>query len=263
LKAVSLTVSLITDPGFYAVALPAVIFVGMAKGGFGGAMALLGVPLMALVMPPFQAAAIMLPILIVMDMVSLWAWRGRHDLVTLKLMLPAAMIGIGIGWWIARSVTPDMVRLMVGVLALLFVARYIQSRLARRVEPRGHNAILGAVFGGLAGFTSFLVHAGGPPYQVYTLPLKQDPKIFTGTSVIFFAVVNAVKLIPYFALGQFDASNLSASVVMLPVAVVSTLAGAWIVTKLKPEIFYPLMYAMMAIVGVKLVWDGAMGMLGG
>ena len=90
--------SLLTDPLFYATAIPAVILVGLSKGGLGGAMALIGVPLMSLVVSPVQAAAIMLPILIVMDIVSLWTWRGQRDPVTLRLMLPGAMVGIGIGW---------------------------------------------------------------------------------------------------------------------------------------------------------------------
>lgn len=97
---------------------------------------------------------------------------------------------------------------------------------------------------------------GRPPYQVYALPLRQSPAIYVGTSVVFFAIVNAVKLIPYLALGQFDSTNLTASAVLMPIAPVATLAGAWIVRRMKPEVFYPFMYGMIFIVGIKLVWDG-------
>lgn len=249
-------VPLLSDPWFYAAAVPAVILVGLSKGGLGGAMALIGVPLMALVVSPVQAAAILLPILIVMDIVSLWTWRGERDPVTLKLMLPAAMLGIGIGWLTAAVVTTGAVRLIVGLVALAFFARWLAQKLAASEKARPHSGVRGAFWGMVAGFTSFVAHAGGPPYQVYALPLRQSPALYVGTSVVFFAVVNAVKLVPYFALGQFDATNLTASAVLMPIAPLATLAGAWIVRRMKPEIFYPFMYAMVLVVGLKLVWDG-------
>jgi len=249
----------ISDPLFYLAAIPAVIFVGLSKGGLGGAMALIGVPMMALVTSPVKAAAIMLPILIVMDMVSLWTWRGNYDLRTLKIMLPAGLLGIGIGWFTAAWVTVPQVRLLVGVIALLFAADYVRLRLRTTPgEPKPHNVLKGRFWGTLAGFTSFVSHAGGPPYQVYTLPLGQDPKLYVGTSVIFFAVVNAVKLVPYFALGQFDAANLSTSLVLMPIAPIATIAGAWVVKHMNKTIFYPFMYTMVFLVGLKLVYDGIM-----
>jgi uncharacterized membrane protein YfcA len=249
-------VPLLSDPWFYAAAVPAVILVGLSKGGLGGAMALIGVPLMALVVSPVQAAAILLPILIVMDIVSLWTWRGERDPVTLKLMLPAAMLGIGIGWLTAAVVTTGAVRLIVGLVAIAFFARWATQGMAAAARQTGHSPLRAGFWGIVSGFTSFVAHAGGPPYQVYTLPLGQRPALYVGTSVIFFAVVNAVKLIPYFALGQLDVTNVTASLVLMPVAPLATLAGAWIVRRMKPEIFYPFMYAMVLVVGVKLAWDG-------
>lgn len=250
----------ITDPWFYAVAVPAVILVGLSKGGFGGAMALLGVPLMALVISPVQAAAIMLPILIVMDAVSLWSWRGSYDSRTLRIMLPAGLVGIGLGWLTAAYVTVPMVRLIVGLVALAFTLRYLWLRYVGEPGARPHRPWSGRFWGLVTGFTSFVSHAGGPPYQMYALPLRQDPRIYTGTSVIFFSVVNVVKLVPYFALGQFDSANLATSAVLLPLAPVATLAGAWLVRKLRAELFYPFMYAMMAAAAVKLIWDGVTGL---
>jgi uncharacterized protein len=114
----------------------------------------------------------------------------------------------------------------------------------------------------VAGFTSFVAHAGGPPFQVYALPLRLDPKVLTGTSVIFFAVVNAVKVAPYAALGFFDARTLLTALVLLPVAVVAVLVGAAVVKRMRAEVFYPFMYVMVALVGLRLVWDGARGLLG-
>lgn len=248
--------SILTDPFFYMAAIPAVLLVGLSKGGFGGAMALLGVPLISLVVSPVQAAAILLPILIVMDMVSLWAWRGFTDKRTLSIMLPGAMLGIAIGWATAAIIAEGQVRLIVGFVTLAFFLRWAYGTISGGERTVSHSRLRGSLWGTVAGFTSFVAHAGGPPYQVYALPLRQDPKLYTGTSVVFFAVVNAIKLIPYFALGQFDATNLSASLMLMPIAPLATLAGVWIVRRMKPEVFYPFMYSMVLIISLKLIYDG-------
>ncbi|MFZ2103428.1 MAG: sulfite exporter TauE/SafE family protein, partial [Oricola sp.] len=162
-----------------------------------------------------------------------------------------------IGWFTAAWVTVPEVRFLVGMIALLFVADYVRLRLRKtQPAPKPHNAVKGGFWGAIAGFTSFVSHAGGPPYQVYTLPLGQDPRLYTGTSVIFFAIINAVKLVPYFALGQFDSANLTTSLVLMPFAPFATIAGAWIVRRMDRTIFYPLMYTMVFFVGIKLVYDG-------
>jgi uncharacterized membrane protein YfcA len=247
----------LTDPSFYAVAVPAVILVGLSKGGLGGAMGFVGVPLMALTMSPVQAAAIMLPILCVMDMISLWTWRGNYDRRLLVSMLPGAMAGIALGWATAAMVTADAVRFIVGVVAILFVGRWLYLRYRHGGgHAAGRNPLLAAWWGTVAGFTSFVAHVGGPPFQIYALPLRLDPKVFTGTSVIFFAITNAVKLVPYFALGQFDATNLTASAVLLPLAPLATLSGAWVVRRIKPDLFYLISYLSVAAIALKLVWDG-------
>lgn len=254
---------MLTDPWFYAAAIPSVLLVGLSKGGLGGAAALIGVPLMALVVPPVQAAAILLPILILMDIVSLWLWRGNRDGATLRIMLPGALVGIAIGWLTAAIVTEAMVRLIVGVVALAFFLRWFATRMAGTEHRTGHSVARGTFWGAVSGFTSFVAHAGGPPFQVYALALGQEPRIYVGTSVIFFAIVNAVKLVPYFALGQFDAANLTASAVLMPIAPLATIAGAWIVRRMRAEVFYPFMYAMVFIVALKLIWDGLSALLDG
>lgn len=248
--------ALLADPWFYAVAIPAVILVGLSKGGFAGGVGFVGVPLMALVISPVQAAAILLPILCVMDVVALWSWRGVYDRQVLIDMLPGSILGIALGWWLAASVTADMVRLVVGLTALIFVGRWIYLSLR---HGAGHatlpNRIAAGFWGAVAGFTSFVAHVGGPPFQVYTLPLRLDPKVLSGTTAIFFAVTNAIKLIPYFALGQFDTANLAASAVLMPLAPLSTMAGAWLVRRMRPELFYPMTYGTVGLIAIKLLYD--------
>ncbi|MEO9336446.1 sulfite exporter TauE/SafE family protein [Mesorhizobium sp. SB112] len=253
--------ALLTDPAFYAVALPAVILVGLSKGGFGGGVGFVGVPLMALVISPVQAAAILLPIMVLMDIVSLWSWRGVYHKQTLTFMLPGAMIGIAIGWLTAAIVTVGMIRFIVGAVAIIFVGRWLYQQFR---HGRGHattpNRTAGMFWGTISGFTSFVAHVGGPPFQVYAMPLRLDPRVFTGTSAIFFAITNAVKLVPYFALGQFDATNLAASAVLMPAAPLATLAGAWLVRRMRPEIFYPFTYITVGLVAMKLLYDGIQDM---
>jgi uncharacterized membrane protein YfcA len=154
-----------------------------------------------------------------------------------------------------------MVRLIVGVVALLFAADYIRKQAMKLPDtPKPHNPVKGMIWGAASGFTSFVSHAGGPPYQIYTLPLGQNPKILTGTSVIFFSVVNAIKLVPYFSLGQFDGTNLATSAILMPIAPLATIAGAWLVKRMNPSFFFPFMYAMIFVVGIKLVYDGVAGL---
>lgn len=252
---------LLSDPAFYLTAIPAVILVGLSKGGLGGAMGFIGVPLMALTISPVQAAAILLPIMVLMDAVSLWSWRGNFDRETLRDMLPGALAGIALGWALAAWVTVDGVRLVVGAVAIAFVGRWlVQKFLLRRVRHQPRNRVLASFWAVVSGFTSFVAHVGGPPYQIYALARGLDPKTFTGTAVIFFAVLNAVKLVPYFALGQFDTTNLSASLVLLPLAPLATLAGAWIVRRLKPDTFYAVSYLTVGAISLKLVWDAIAGL---
>jgi uncharacterized protein len=253
-----LAATLFGDPGAILVGLVAVALVGLSKGGLGGAFALMGVPVLSLVMPPVQAAALLLPVLLAMDAVGLWTWRGTFDRTVLVAMLPAALVGIGLGWLTAAATSEALVRLIVGLVALGFALWSLwPRRSAVGPRPRAWSAWL---WGTVAGFTSFVAHAGGPPYQVHTLPLRLDPRVYTGTAVVFFAVVNTVKVLPYAALGQFDGRTLLSALLLLPVAVVAVLAGAAGVRRMRPQVFYPFMLAMVALVGMRLVYDGLRGL---
>ena len=252
---------MISDPFFYALAVPAVILGGLSKGGFGGGVSMIGFLLMTLAVPPLQAAAIMLPILIVMDVVGLIAWRGIYDRRALVILLPAALCGIGAGWAAAAFVSNDMIRLMVGVVALAFVADY-GLRGKRRDIARAHNQPKGMFWGAVSGFTSFICNVGGPPFQTYMLPLRLDPKLLAGTAIIFFAVVNAVKVGPYLVLGQFSPVNLATSAVLLPLAPLATLVGVKLVKAINPAVFYRFTYAIIFIAGIKQFWDGIDGLTG-
>lgn len=243
------------DPAALAALAAAAILVGLAKGGLAGA-GTAAVPVLALALPPVQAAAILLPILCLTDLVATWTWWGQWSRRVLWQTLPGAVAGIGIGWLTAALVPDAAVRLIVGGIALAFVGRWLWQRRHGPPPPEPESAARGSLWGAAAGYTSFVAHAGGPPFQVYTLPLGMDPRTLTGTTVAFFTAVNYVKLVPYLALGQFDATNLGLSAALAPVAVAFTFVGAWLIRRMRAEVFYPLTYALTALVGVKLVWDG-------
>jgi uncharacterized membrane protein YfcA len=245
---------------FFAAAIPAVMLVGLSKGGIGGAFGLLGVPIMSLAVDPVQAAAIFLPILIVMDMVALWSWRNFNDRKTLLIILPGGVIGIALGWATSAYVSENALRLVIATATILFTLRYFWQVYGPNshipVEPLPHRPAAATVWGALSGYASFVAHAGGPPFQIYVLPMKLDPKRYTGASIRFFAIVNAVKVVPYVMLGALDRQNLTISSTLLPVALISTVAGALVVKHLKAETFYPMTYGLALIAGLKLLWDG-------
>jgi len=248
---------LITDPWFYAVAIPAVLLFGISKGGFGGGFGTAAVPLMALVISPVQAAAILLPILCIMDLVAMWKFRGKWLWPELKMLLPASLLGILAGTLLFEYMSASVVRLIVGVVAITFTLHYwINKKRSRGADlpyyPRSH-ALLG---GTVAGFTSFVAHSGGPPISMYLLRRPLDRTDFAGTTILFFAVVNYVKLIPYTWLGQFDADNLATSAALVFFAPIGVLIGAWLHTRVTDRFFFGLVYVLLFAVGLKLIFDG-------
>ncbi|PSC06999.1 hypothetical protein SLNSH_01055 [Alsobacter soli] len=241
---------------FFALAVPAVVLMGMSKGGFSG-LGLISMPMLALAISPVTAAAIMLPILIVQDAVSVWAYRRDFDRKILLIMLPGALVGIAVGWFLAAQVPEAAVRVGVGLISVGFVLMYWGRRnvMAEGERTRGSTGA-GVFWGAVSGYTSFVAHAGGPPFQVHVLPQRLSPQLYAGTSTMFFAAVNLVKVFPYVALGQFSSENLKASALFFPIAIASTFLGVWMVRRLDARRFFTLIYALSFVVGVKLIWDG-------
>lgn len=252
---------MIEDPWFYIAAVPAVLIVGISKGGFAAGFGILGVPLMALAVSPLQAAAILLPILLVMDVVGLWAYRRTFDAANLKILVPAAAIGIFIGWMTASIVREEHVALIVGLVALAFAADFWTGQKREGTPERSLRK--GGFWGAVAGFTSFVAHAGGPPFQVYMLPQRLDKTLYVGTSVVFFWAVNLIKVPPYFILGQFDTTNLLTALVLMPLAPIGILAGVRLHHLIPEEPFYRLCYAGVTLVGLKLTYDALSTLMAG
>ena len=251
---------MITDPWFYTAAVPAVLLVGLSKGGFAGGLGILGVPMMALVISPLQAAGILLPILIVMDMVGVMAYRKSFHVRNLAIMVPAAAFGILVAAMTASYVTDSFVRLLIGTIAVAFALDHWIGRRAS-ADPKSVSQLKGSAWGAVGGFTSFVAHAGGPPFQIYMLPQKLDKRLYVGTSVMFFTAVNLIKVPPYALLGQFEITNLSTSLVLMPLAPLGMWMGIRALNLIPEGPFYRFAYAALFLVGAKLLWDGVQGVL--
>ena len=239
---------------FMAAAVPAVILVGLSKGGFSG-LSMLAMPLLSLVVSPVRAAAIMLPILIVQDWVGVWAFRRDFSVRNLVILIPASLIGIVAGWLMASHVSEAMVRLAVGMISIGFVIYMVWRARSEKPAPVEPEVAPGVFWGSLAGFTSFVSHAGAPPFQVYVMPQNLPPLVFAGTGTMFFAAANILKVPPYFALGQFSKENLMTSASLFPLAILATFAGVWLVRRVPADRFYNIVLILTFLVGVKLVWD--------
>lgn len=247
--------TLIADPWFYAAAVIAIVLVGLGKGAFGGGMGVVAVPVMALFLPPPQVAAIMLPLLCAMDIFGLWGYRKSWDAKTMVILAPAMLAGIIIGAVTFKYLNDDAIRFMIGLIAVSFCLNtWFRSRQGQ--GPARANPLKGSLWGTIAGFTSFVAHAGGPPVNVYLLPLKLDKSTYVGTSIILFTMVNYVKLVPYAYLGLFTYDNLVTSLILSPLVPLGMFAGFFVHDKIERDHFYRLVYALLFIVGSKLMYDG-------
>lgn len=249
-----MTLSLITDPIFYLVSVPAVLLLGVSKSGFGAGFGSLAVPLMALAVPVPQAAAILMPLLLVMDLIGMAAFRNDVDRVLLKFMLPFSMLGIVLGTLLFKWLDARWVAGLVGVFTLLFLAQRLLF--PPRPDSPPPARWWGAVLVTVSGFTSFVAHAGGPPLNAYVVPLKLRPLVYTGTMAFLFFFINLAKWVPYAWLGLLDMPNLVTSLALMPLAPLGVWAGIRIARRIKPTLFYRFIYAGMLLTGCKLLWDG-------
>jgi len=247
------TFPLITDPYFYMVTIPAVLLMGISKSGFGAGFGSLAVPMMALAVTVPQAAAILMPVLLVMDILGMAAFRKDFDMKLLRFLLPWGLVGIGVGTLLFKVLKAQVVAGLVGAFTLLFLAQ----RVAFPPKPDSPPPPkwLGAILTATAGFTSFIAHAGGPPVNAYVIPMRLSPVRFTATMAFFFFVINLSKWIPYAWLGLLDWRNMATSLVLLPIAPIGVWVGVWLARRISQRLFYGFLYAGMLLTGLKLLWD--------
>lgn len=243
---------------FYISASLAVLLTGISKSGFGG-IAMLAVPLMSVSVSPFFAAGVTLPILILMDAMSAvghWKkWSWEH----LKLLLPWSMVGVLVGAMTAEYATADMARILVGSLSLMFVA-WANRPKQTGAAPMTFGRTAGRILGGVAGYTSFVAHAGGPPLQAYLLTQKLTKAQFTATGVLFFGIVNIVKTPAFLATNLITSETLFWSAVFAPLAPIGVWLGLKLNRWLDPDIFFRIIHVLLVILGIKLMYEGLTGL---
>ena len=241
---------MITDPYVYLIASVAVTCLGLSKGGFIG-FGLIATPLLALAIPPLHAAAILLPVMLAQDMFSAWSFRSECDRPTLSLVLPGSILGIALAWLLARYLDQASVRLTVGAIGVAFAASHC---IGFKIKTQG--SMSGVFWGTVAGFTGTLVNAGGPPFLLYASSKDLPKMTFIGTMAIFFLVLNAAKLVPFFALGQFSNQTIATSVALLPLAILANLVAIRLVRRISSSTFYSMSYGLVLAVSAGLIWQG-------
>lgn len=245
---------------FYPIAILAILLAGISKGGFGAAAGGLAVPLMSIVIAPPEAAGIMLPILCAMDLFSVHAYRGRWSKEHLRILLPGSLIGIALGGIAFGLLSVNMIRLLVGLVAVVFTVNKwfgLSDRLTRHLSmrQRAPGRVAGMICGLLSGFTSTLAHSGGPPFAVYIYSQKLDKTLIVATSAVFFFIGNYLKLVPYYFLGQLNTANLMTSLMFAPLAPLGVWLGVWLHNRVSEQAFFRVSYVLLFISGLKLIYD--------
>jgi hypothetical protein len=241
------------DLYFYLTAAIGVVLFGISKGGFAGPVAILALPIMALSMSPVVAAAILLPVLLVMDVVALYIYWSKWDLKNIKIIIPPALFGIAIGSLTFKYSSDDSIRIIIGTIAILFILFSIIQKNDFFIKPTKRKGIFWSLVGG---YTSFLIHSGGTPLNFYLLPQKLNKTTYVGTFTLVFFIINSIKLVPYYFLDQLIISNLKISLLLSPLAPISIFLGYYLHKKVDEDTFYFFIYFFLAIGGIKLIYDG-------
>ena len=226
---------------------------GLSKGGVPGPIAMLAVPVMSFAMSPLQAAGILLPLLIIMDFSAIYLYWKKWINSILKIIIPASIIGILFGTLTFEFTNEDQIRIMVGVISIIFVLVSFIQKNSYLLKP---TKLKGYFWSSVAGYTSFLIHAGNPPINFYMLPLKLDKISFIGTMTLAFMVINLVKLVPYYFVGLLAPSNLIISLYLLPLAFISVLLGYFLQKRIPEKLFFNIVYVLLFLSGCKLIYDG-------
>ena len=242
---------------FWVVAVIAAVLTGIGKGGVPTVGALT-VPVLSLVISPVAAAGLILPVYVVSDWFGLYAYRKAFDKRVLLITCVAMTIGVGIGWATARLIPESYVTVLVGLISVVFALNQLLRKPVTALSRRAEWGP-GLFWGTIAGFTSFVSHNGGPPYQVYTLPLGLKKAVFAGTSTIAFTYINAIKLVPYFFLGQINLDSLEVGLWLAPPAAAAVFFGVWVVKRLPEKLFFQIVTWSLLLIGVELIWKGLLG----
>jgi len=229
------------------------LLIGMSKGGLP-MVGMMSVPLLSLVMSPVKAAVLLLPLFVISDVVGVWLYRRQYSAPNLKILIPAGVMGVFIGWLTASMISDQTIKFIIGLVGVGFCLQ-IWFRRGQSLEPQPANKVKGYFWGIVAGFTSFISHAGGPPFQIYMLPQKLPKAEFAGTATILFAIINLSKIVPYQNLSPYSQEDLMKAAVLVPMALLGTYLGAYLTRRINDVWFYKLVQTGLFLVSCKLIWD--------
>ncbi len=247
---------------FWITACIAVLLFGISKAGFAAGVGVLATPLVSVTVGVAEAAAILLPLLIITDMLSLFYYRRDFDRRSIKVLIPGGLVGIFLGGLFFQFLRErdDLMRLGIGGLALGFVAfQAVRKMIAGSIQKRRPHVAEGVVMGAAAGFTSTIAHAGGPPIAIYLLPQQLQKHIYVGTNAVFFAITNAIKLIPYAMLGLLRPGNLATIAILAPLTYIGVRLGVYLNRRVNEVLFMRLVYVLLFLSGLQLLWSGLAG----
>jgi hypothetical protein len=233
------------------------MLIGMSKGGLP-LVGMMSVPLLSLVMSPVKAAVLLLPLFVISDVVGVWLYRRNYSAINLKILVPAGLLGVLIGWLTASMISDQTIKLIIGLVGVSFC---LQTWFKRGQGDAALPASVpkGIFWGAGAGFTSFIAHAGGPPFQVFVLPQKLPKAEFAGTATILFAIINFAKIGPYQNLSPYSVEDLMGAAVLVPFALAGTFVGAYLTKRIADAWFFKLVQAGLFLVSLKLIWDSVTG----
>ncbi len=246
---------------FYIVCIAAVLLTGISKGGFAGGAGAMAVPAISLFVAPQFAAAIMLPILIVIDLANVWKYRHTWVKEYVIALVPGAFVGLAIGTAVFNWVNADMMKILIGFFALYVSVAYFFRRQTVAAASQKQSGFVVLFLGALSGFMSFIAHAGGPPIKIFLINKGLDKSFFVGTNSIFFFFMNVAKVPLYFIVGQFTFESLTISLFLLPVALLGVAIGFYLHAVIKQGLFVKIVHVLLAVSGLKLLFDGAMSLL--
>jgi uncharacterized protein len=243
------------------VAFAGVFLICFMKGAFGGGFAIVGIPLLSIVMDPVTAGGLLAPLFVAMDLYALRYWKAstwsRPDLVRL---LPGLLIGIGLGYLLFRFLDHHAIAIVMAVVTLMFVGLWFAGGGKVTVRPRSTPKAVAAGF--TSGVTTMVAHSGGPPLAMYLLPLGLSKEVYAGTTSLFFTVGNATKAVPWLLLVE-PAGNVWT---LMAVCLLAIPAGIWLGWRLHGRLdqrqLYRACYALLVVTSLKLLWDGVSGYIG-
>jgi uncharacterized membrane protein YfcA len=240
----------------FALAVPAVLFAGISKGGFGSGAAFASASMLALVLDPGLALGLMLPLLMLIDVSSLPSYWRKWDWPAARPLILGGVPGTVLGAAIYAVASQDAIRLIIGIVSLSFVAWQASQRLGLvRLGARRFGPVAGGVAGVALGFTSFVSHAGGPVAAIYLLGQGVGKTAFQATTVLVFWLMNILKSGFYASMGIFTTDTLLLGIALAPFALLGTWAGIRAHNIVSERLFFAITYVALTATGTKLIWD--------